>query len=122
MTTSPFFPTDLTPGEEVASFRLRYIADPTPYGEQRLIIAVIYRAGPSHRVVKRRFESGQAYYQMQHFSVLKGDPDEAPGSWNVVGPIETDPNRAVENAGRMMRNPPGVQFVSRLPPEPDEMQ
>jgi hypothetical protein len=115
--TSPYFPTDLTPEEHVAGFRLIDIYDPHSYlpGGQT-IKAVIYRAGPSHRVVKRRLSSGEAYYVLEHFSVLEGAADGAPGSWDEVGAdIERDPNRAVEKASSMMRDPPGVRRVSRIP-------
>jgi hypothetical protein len=81
------------------------------------IKAVVYEAGQSHRVIKMRGPDRITIYKLQQFGVFENSPDwEEPG-WLPVGThLDSDPNKAVEDAGRMMREGGRPRIISRIPP------
>src|SRR4051794_30776382 len=103
--SDPLFPSDLTPEEEVAGFRVTEILAPHAYQGDGLmtIKAVVYKAGQSHRVVKMRDPDGITLYKLQQFGVFEGSPEWEEPDWLPVGTyVDFDPNKAVEDAGGMM--------------------
>jgi len=118
----PLFPSDLAPEEEVAGFKITEIFAPHSYQPDGLktIKAVVYEAGQSHRVIKMRGPDGKTVYKLQQFGVFEGSPDWEEPDWLPVGTdLDMDPNKAVEDAGRMMREGGRPEIISRVPPKID---
>jgi len=118
--TDPLFPSDLTPEEEVAGFKKVEILAPHAYqGDgHKTIMAVVYSCGPSHRVIKKRNLEGRRTYKLEQFGVFAGSPDYEEPDWLPVGvEVECDPNVAVEDAARRMREAAGPAIESRIPPK-----
>jgi hypothetical protein len=60
LVTDSDFPSEITPEEEVAGFKVTEIFAPNASQRDGLktIMAVIYKCGPSHRLIKMRYLNG----------------------------------------------------------------
>jgi hypothetical protein len=118
--SDPLFPSDLTPAEEVAGFKVTEILAPHAYQGDGLktIKAVVYEAGQSHRLIKMRVPDGVTIYKLQQFGVFEGSPEWEEPDWLPFGTrLDIDPNKVVEDAGRMMREGARPRIISWIPPK-----
>src|SRR5262249_41108640 len=105
----PLYPAEATCEEEVAGFKVTDILAPHAFQGDglRTIKAVVYSCGPSHRVIKMRHPNGRIFYKLQQFGMFADSPDYEEADWLPVGlDLEFDPNKAVGEAGRIMRAAP----------------
>lgn len=116
------FPTDITPAEEVAGFKLTVIDNPNGHymGHPKTIKAVVYRYGKCYRLVKMRHPNGSGhYYILEMYAVFKMNPSHVSPEWVPIRNDywESDPNRVAEALGQWIRNNPRDNYLSRDPEE-----
>ena len=124
MPAEDLIPTEMSDAEEVAGFRLTEIEHPDDQraSRPRKIHAVVYRHGQSYRLVKIRHPARQGayYYSLFGFGVYDFAPDDKP--WWLpleyrAGYDESDPNQAVEELGRWLKESPAPRFIPKVPPQ-----
>jgi hypothetical protein len=119
MATNRVYPTDLSPEEAMAGFRLVEIENPEGryQGKPKKVWAVVFQVEPSYRLVKT-LNPFRHYYNLQMFGVFHLSQQLTP-EWH---PIEFDGNNAAPGlaaraaAGWIAANP-NKHYLVRVPEE-----
>jgi hypothetical protein len=118
MAAQDLFPTDITPAEETAGFRLTDFPSPDAryFGYPKTVRAVVYRIDASYCLVKQSPQTG-IKYNLYLYGVFHQTPNVEP-AWTPItfDHNESDPNVLVERVAQWIKHNPNPHYLVRTAP------